>query len=108
MCSVHPSHIHIYVFIDCNNNYVFNLKGGFGSYLLGLNKKTYEQAGIDTDGNSPGSYKELGLDWMIGFLFVVSFVGLLALVPLRRVSNNQIYYYYFFFMYSQLVIFFFR
>lgn len=59
--------------------------GGFGSYLLGLNKRTYEQAGVDTDGNAPGSYKEPGLEWMIGFLFVVSFVGLLALVPLRKV-----------------------
>lgn len=61
------------------------LSGGFGSYLLGLNKKTYEQAGVDTEGNSSGSYKEPALDWMIGFLFVISFVGLLALVPLRKV-----------------------
>lgn len=68
------------------NNYG-NL-GGFGSYLLGLNKKTYEQAGVDTEGNSPGSYKEPGLGWMTGFLFVVSFVGLLALVPLRKVYPN--------------------
>lgn len=60
--------------------------GGFGSYLLGLNKKTYEQAGVDTEGNSPGSYKEPGIGWMTGFLFVVSFVGLLALVPLRKVK----------------------
>lgn len=65
--------------------YSIAVGGGFGSYLLGLNKRTYEQAGLDTDGNTPGSYKELGLDWMIGFLFVVSFVGLLALVPLRKI-----------------------
>ncbi|KAL7214026.1 hypothetical protein ACSBR1_026449 [Camellia fascicularis] len=65
--------------------YSIAVGGGFGSYLLGLNKKTYEQAGIDTEGNSPGSYKELGLGWMTGFLFVVSFVGLLALVPLRKI-----------------------
>lgn len=62
------------------------LSGGFGSYLLGLNKRTYEEAGVDAEGNSPGSHKEPGLDWMIGFLFVVSFVGLLALVPLRKVG----------------------
>lgn len=61
------------------------LSGGFGSYLLGLNKTTYEQAGVDTEGNAPGSYKEPQLGWMIGFLFVVSFVGVLALVPLRKV-----------------------
>lgn len=59
--------------------------GGFGSYLLGLNQKTYEDAGIDTDGNTPGSYKKLELGWMTGFLFVSSFVGLLALVPLRKI-----------------------
>ncbi|XP_059278407.1 metal-nicotianamine transporter YSL3-like isoform X2 [Lycium ferocissimum] len=66
--------------------YSISVGGGFGSYLLGLNKKTYEQSGADTQqGNIPGSYKEPGLDWMIGFLFVVSFVGLLALVPLRKI-----------------------
>ncbi|KAK6936639.1 Oligopeptide transporter, OPT superfamily [Dillenia turbinata] len=59
--------------------------GGFGSYLLGLNKRTYEQAGVDTEGNSPGSYKEPGVGWMTGFLFLTSFVGILALVPLRKI-----------------------
>lgn len=66
--------------------------GGFGSYLLGLNKRTYEQAGVDTEGNSPGSYKEPGIGWMTGFLFVVSFVGLLALVPLRKVCASKSYF----------------
>ncbi|EPS62701.1 hypothetical protein M569_12087, partial [Genlisea aurea] len=59
--------------------------GGFGSYLLGLNRRTYEQAGVGTVGNSPGSYKNPSLDWMVGFLFVVSFVGLLTMVPLRKI-----------------------
>ncbi|KAK9028353.1 hypothetical protein V6N11_068160 [Hibiscus sabdariffa] len=45
--------------------------GGLGSYLLGLNRKTYEQAGIDTEGNNPGSIKEPALGWMIGFLFIM-------------------------------------
>lgn len=65
--------------------YSIALGGGFGSYLLGLDKKTLVQAGVDTEGNPIGSYKEPRLDWMIGFLFVVSFVGLFALVPLRKV-----------------------
>ncbi|PWA91528.1 YELLOW STRIPE like 3 [Artemisia annua] len=65
--------------------YSIAVGGGFGSYLLGLNKKTYEQAGVDTPGNSPDSYKEPGIGWMTGFLFVSSFVGLLALVPLRKI-----------------------
>ncbi|KVI07626.1 Oligopeptide transporter OPT superfamily [Cynara cardunculus var. scolymus] len=46
--------------------YSIAVGGGFGSYLLGLNKKTYEQAGVDTEGNSAGSYKEPGIGWMTG------------------------------------------
>lgn len=65
--------------------YSIAVGGGFGSYLLGLDQKIYEQAGIDTEGNLPGSYKKLGVGWMTGFLFVTSFVGLLALVPLRKI-----------------------
>ncbi|XP_020263623.1 probable metal-nicotianamine transporter YSL9 isoform X2 [Asparagus officinalis] len=65
--------------------YSIAVGGGFGSYMLGLNKKTYEQAGIDTEGNAPGSYKEPGIGWMTGFMFVVSFVGILTLVPLRKI-----------------------
>ncbi|KAI3941366.1 hypothetical protein MKW98_011863 [Papaver atlanticum] len=65
--------------------YTICFGGGFGSFLLGLNKRTYEQAGIDTPGNAPGSYKEPGIAWMMAFLFVTSFVGLLALVPLRKI-----------------------
>ncbi|KAG5019244.1 hypothetical protein JHK87_015099 [Glycine soja] len=59
--------------------------GGFGSYLLGLNRRTYEQAGVGTEGNNPGSTKEPGIGWMTAFLFVTSFVGLLALVPIRKI-----------------------
>ncbi|KAF5442678.1 hypothetical protein F2P56_035310 [Juglans regia] len=65
--------------------YSIAVGGGFGSYLLGLNIKTYEQAGFDTKGNTPGSTKEPGIGWMTGFLFVSSFVGLLSLVPLRKI-----------------------
>ncbi|XP_052301726.1 metal-nicotianamine transporter YSL3 isoform X2 [Populus trichocarpa] len=63
---------------------------GFGSYLLGLNRKTYEQAGVDTEGNTPGSTGEPGIGWMTGFLFVSSFVGLLALVPLRKTNVKDL------------------
>lgn len=59
--------------------------GGFGSFLLGLNKRTYELAGVNTEGNTPGSYKEPGVGWMTGFLFAVSFVGIFALIPLRKI-----------------------
>lgn len=69
---------------------MYGFAGGFGSYLLGLDRKTYEQAGIDTEGNTPGSTKEPGIGWMTGFLFVSSFVGLLALVPLRKVGFKSL------------------
>lgn len=65
--------------------YGISVGGGFGSYLLGLNKRTYEMAGADTEGNTPGSYKEPGIGWMTAFLFVVSFVGLFVLIPLRKI-----------------------
>ena len=64
---------------------LFLALGGCASFLLSLSRKIYEQAGVDTEGNSPTNLKEPELDWMMGFLFVVSFVGLLALVPLRKV-----------------------
>jgi hypothetical protein len=55
--------------------------------LLALDKKTYELAGVSTPGNSPGSYKEPGFGWMAGFLLAISFVGLLNLLPLRKVPS---------------------
>ena len=94
MTYTHETNIPFNVFIGCANFFSFFfgvgylwVLGGFGSYLLGLDKRTYEQAGIDTEGNLPGSFKEPGVGWMTGFLFVVSFVGLLALVPLRKVCS---------------------
>ncbi|XP_052179008.1 metal-nicotianamine transporter YSL3-like isoform X1 [Diospyros lotus] len=65
--------------------YSIAVGGGFGSYLLGLNKNTYNQSGVGTEGNPPGSYKEPGIGWMTGFLFVICFVGISALVPLRKI-----------------------
>jgi len=60
--------------------------------LLGLNKRTYELAGEETEGNVPGSYKEPGIGWMTGFLFAVSFVGIVALIPLRKVGKTELSY----------------
>ncbi|XP_004498492.1 metal-nicotianamine transporter YSL3 isoform X1 [Cicer arietinum] len=64
--------------------YSASFGGGFGSYLLGLNRKTYERVGgINTPGNTPDT-KEPGIGWMTGFLFVTYFVGLSALIPFRK------------------------
>ncbi|CAN1307281.1 Metal-nicotianamine transporter YSL3 [Linum perenne] len=65
--------------------YSIAVGGGFGSYLLALNRTTYELAGVDSEGNGSKSVKEPGFGWMTSFLFVSSFVGLLALVPLRKI-----------------------
>ncbi|KAH7577175.1 hypothetical protein JRO89_XS01G0216300 [Xanthoceras sorbifolium] len=58
---------------------------GFGSYLLAMDERTYQLIGPDYPGNRAEDVKNPGLGWMIGFLFVVSFLGLFSLVPLRKV-----------------------
>ncbi|CAI0441822.1 unnamed protein product, partial [Linum tenue] len=65
--------------------YSITVGGGFASYLLALNRKTYELSGLQTEGNSPYAVKEPGFGWMFGYLFVVCFVGLFVLIPLRKV-----------------------
>ncbi|XP_021672961.2 metal-nicotianamine transporter YSL1 isoform X2 [Hevea brasiliensis] len=65
--------------------YSIALGGGFAAYLLGLNRKTYELSGEHTEGNSPRAIKEPGFGWMTGFLFLVCFVGLFVLIPLRKI-----------------------
>ncbi|KAK1436110.1 hypothetical protein QVD17_01885 [Tagetes erecta] len=62
--------------------YSIAIGGGFGSHLLALNKKTYELAG---GANSPGTYKELRVGWMIGYSFLICFAGLFVLIPLRKI-----------------------
>ncbi|KAI3407580.1 uncharacterized protein J3R85_020867 [Psidium guajava] len=56
--------------------------GGFGSYLFGMSGRIADQSG-----GAPGAtdYKDPSLSWIIGFLLIVSFVGLLAVVPLRKI-----------------------
>ncbi|XP_027362471.1 probable metal-nicotianamine transporter YSL7 [Abrus precatorius] len=54
---------------------------GTGSYLLGMSPYIASQV---NGGNTPINRKELSLGWMFGFLFVVSFVGLFSIVPLRK------------------------
>jgi hypothetical protein len=63
------------------------VRAGFGSSTLGLNRRTYEAAGVSTPGNVPGSVKEPGVGWITGFLVASSFGGLLTLIPLRKVPH---------------------
>ncbi|XP_038906926.1 metal-nicotianamine transporter YSL1-like [Benincasa hispida] len=65
--------------------YSIAVGGGFGSYLLGMSRKIYELSGAHTEANFSYSVKEPRLGWMTGFLFVVCFVGLFVLIPLRKI-----------------------
>ncbi|AES78364.1 putative oligopeptide transporter, OPT superfamily [Medicago truncatula] len=65
--------------------YGLSFSGGFGSSLLAMDQRTYELIGPDYPGNRAEDVKNPGLGWMIGFMFVVSFLGLFSLVPLRKV-----------------------
>ncbi|KAL6580258.1 hypothetical protein OROMI_008282 [Orobanche minor] len=57
--------------------YSIAVGGGFGSYLIGMNKKTFDQSGgLSIVGNYPDSIKEPGICWMTAFLFLASFIGL--------------------------------
>ncbi|XP_042470552.1 probable metal-nicotianamine transporter YSL12 isoform X2 [Zingiber officinale] len=62
--------------------YGLAFSGGFGSYLFGMSSKIAGQA---TEGSEPQNIKDPSLGWMIGFMFVVSFLGLFSLVPLRKI-----------------------
>ncbi|KAK6912956.1 Oligopeptide transporter, OPT superfamily [Dillenia turbinata] len=65
--------------------YGLAFSGGFGSTLLAMDERTYRLIGPDYPGNRAEDIINPGLAWMIGFLFVVSFLGLFSLVPLRKV-----------------------
>ncbi|XVF13888.1 hypothetical protein REPUB_Repub09cG0008000 [Reevesia pubescens] len=65
--------------------YGLAFSGGFGSYLIAMDDRTYQLIGADYPGNRAEDIKNPGLGWMTGFLFVVSFLGLFSLTPLRKV-----------------------
>ncbi|XP_044466442.1 probable metal-nicotianamine transporter YSL7 [Mangifera indica] len=54
--------------------------GGFGSYLFGLSERIAQQSEDTNHG-----FKNPSLSWIIGFLFIVSFLGLFSVVPLRKI-----------------------
>ncbi|KAK4340702.1 hypothetical protein RND71_039203 [Anisodus tanguticus] len=56
--------------------------GGFGSYLFGMSDVVAKQS---TEANDADNIKNPSLGWMMGFLFVVSFLGLFSVVPLRKI-----------------------
>ncbi|KAJ4973106.1 hypothetical protein NE237_006280 [Protea cynaroides] len=63
-------------------SYGISFSGGFGSYLFGMSESVAEQS---PNFNDSMNVKNPQISWMIGFLFVVSFVGLFSVVPLRKI-----------------------
>ncbi|WJX41805.1 putative metal-nicotianamine transporter ysl7 [Trifolium repens] len=56
--------------------------GGFGSYLFAMSPRVPKQLPNESIAMD---VKNLSLGWMIAFLFVVSFLGLFSVVPLRKI-----------------------
>ncbi|KAL8100542.1 putative metal-nicotianamine transporter YSL7 [Apium graveolens] len=54
---------------------------GTGSYILGMSRIIAAQADA---GNTPNNVRALSLGWIMAYLFLVSFVGLFTIVPLRK------------------------
>lgn len=75
--------ISLYV-CECFHACLHMFSGGTASYLLGMSSRVAAQADA---GNTPMNVRKLELGWMYAFLFVVSFVGLFSIVPLRKVQN---------------------
>ncbi|KAF3642961.1 hypothetical protein FXO38_20851 [Capsicum annuum] len=60
----------------------FSAERGFGSYLFGMSEVVAKQS---TEANAADNVKNPSLGWMISLLFVVSFLGLFSVVPLRKI-----------------------
>ncbi|KAK3143379.1 hypothetical protein QOZ80_4AG0299620 [Eleusine coracana subsp. coracana] len=56
--------------------------GGFGSYIFAMSDRISDQSGETREAQN---IKNPGLGWMIGFLYIVSFLGLFSVVPLRKI-----------------------
>lgn len=54
--------------------------------MFGMSSRIADQA---TEAKGAMDIKDPSLGWMIGFLFLVCFVGLFALVPLRKVISSR-------------------
>ncbi|KAG0459077.1 hypothetical protein HPP92_022205 [Vanilla planifolia] len=65
--------------------YGIAFSGGFGSYLFAMSSRTANQT---TEAKNSLNIKDPHLGWMIGFLFLVSFIGLFSLVALRKEAGE--------------------
>lgn len=61
------------------------LLGGFGSYLLAMDHKTAEK--VNTGQVHGRNVSEPTLPRMMAYYFLISFVGILAIIPMRKVPT---------------------
>jgi hypothetical protein len=67
---------------DSSIHPIFFQLGGFGTYILGMSKKIAEDF---DEAKTSINVEEPSLGRIIAFLFLVSFVGLFSIVPLRKI-----------------------
>lgn len=60
--------------------YANMVSGGFGSFMLSMSPRETVENKIGTDVSAPSLGK------LIAFYFLISFVGLFAIVPMRKVT----------------------
>ena len=58
--------------------------GGFGSYLIAMDRQSFDNVGAGTPGNRPEDVFEPSLSRTIPYMFCISFVGIFMLVQLRK------------------------
>lgn len=60
--------------------------GGFSTYLLAMDQQSSDIVSTSTSGmDASTDVKNPGLGWMIAFMFAAGFLGLVAVVPLRKI-----------------------
>jgi hypothetical protein len=66
----------------------FEHTGGIASYLFALGNTVAKEMHT-TEGNDNQNIKEPHIAWIIPYLLLTSFVGLVAMVPLRKVCRTN-------------------
>ncbi|XP_042492488.1 probable metal-nicotianamine transporter YSL7 [Macadamia integrifolia] len=65
-----------------------SFSGGFGNYIYAMSEVVAKQL---SNFNAPQDIMNPQIGWMMGFLFVVSFIGLFSVVPLRKLAFCNAY-----------------
>lgn len=64
--------------------------GGYSSYLLALDPRTYERLGTDTPGNRPEDTYLPTMNHIIPYMLVIALIGVFMIVVLRKVGLSLV------------------